>query len=91
MNESIKEEKREKNRRVKQPLLPQESAVKRFDILFLFFILSSSYFQIMTVLDTISKDPQFTGEQKKAVASIERIEKSIGKKWKKKKKFNTTE
>ncbi|KAF1751365.1 hypothetical protein GCK72_017919 [Caenorhabditis remanei] len=47
--------------------------------------------KIMTVLDTISKDPQFTGEQKKALASIERIEKSIGKKWKKKKKFNTPE
>ncbi|CAL2045435.1 unnamed protein product [Caenorhabditis brenneri] len=45
--------------------------------------------KIMSVLETISKDPQFAGEQKKALVSMEKIEKAIGKKWKKKKKFNS--
>lgn len=45
--------------------------------------------KIVSVLDTISKDPQFPGEQTKALASIEKIEKAIGKKWKRKKKFNS--
>lgn len=44
--------------------------------------------KVMMVLDAISKDPQFAGEQKKAVVTMERIEKANEKKWKRKKKFS---
>ncbi|CAI2354018.1 unnamed protein product [Caenorhabditis sp. 36 PRJEB53466] len=44
--------------------------------------------KILTVLERISKDTQFTGEQEKALATIGRIENAIGKKWKRKKKFD---
>lgn len=47
--------------------------------------------KILSILENISKDPQFAGEQQKAVISIEKIEKAIGKKWKRKKKFNSEE
>ncbi|ULT90244.1 hypothetical protein L3Y34_008537 [Caenorhabditis briggsae] len=47
--------------------------------------------KILLILEGISKDPQFPGEQEKALASINRIEKAIGKKWKRKKKFNAEE